>query len=872
MLERLFLNRPRLTVALGLLMAALSLLVAFHKLSFTTDRTQLLDPRSTVQRNWSRYRKEFGRTTDFVLLLKSADADMARQATELLGQRLRDNGAFEHVFYRLDLPEASRHGLYFLKKKKLEELRGHLQAALPWLRQLSHRSGAEILLEKLETPPAQLAADIRPLLPQLNRILQGLCGSLESGGRAPFISPLGPFLADVPALEARPLEPGQSRFYNQLADGKTYMVVALPRDNSGTLQADIQTLQQLRKEANLVRRSFPEVNLFVSGEPAINTEEMEGAIGDATRCASIALLLTSLLLVLAFGQITRPVCAVLSLLLGLCWSVGLASLTVGQLNLLTVHFVTILTGLGITFGIQFLSQFQVLRCRGQQAREAILGCLVEARHQGVGAITTAIAFFSLQSTSFRAAAELGWVTGAGVLLCYLATISMLPCLLLLAEGQRACSGFPEYGRWLAPWEVWLRRNPKGTTLVCLVITLASCSQFGRIPFDYNLLHMQSPEAEAIRVEAYLQKIGYSTLYAVSLAPSAEQGRLRQARLEAIPSVSRVESVLSLEPRDLQSKRPVVEQLVQLAEQIPPPRSSPPLDGDQLLDLYQRYQSLQPQLRELQRNLGDVTFSEALQRLQGLLNPNNPGPVAAGLQSYQDALQRDFLQQQAFLRQQQSAPPDILAMVPEEVRLRSISPQGTVCLRIFPRENPWERDSLGRFVRDLEQVDGNVTGTPILIFTYLEELRQAYGIAGRNALLVIVILLMGHYRSWRFAGLALLPKLAGVAWMIGGLALLGAEFNAANFLALPLTLGIGLIFGMESLRMCRLPGPPLMARQSAGFAVALSGLTTILGFSTLMVAQHRGVASFGLVMSLGVGMNLITSLVMLPALMGWARRR
>ena len=73
-------------------------------------------------------------------------------------------------------------------------------------------------------------------------------------------------------------------------------------------------------------------------------------------------------------------------------------------------------------------------------------------------MTTAITFFSLQFTSFLAAAELGWITGVGVLFCYLATLTMLPSLLLLAEGQRPCQGHPGYGRWMSPLELWLQAN------------------------------------------------------------------------------------------------------------------------------------------------------------------------------------------------------------------------------------------------------------------------------------------------------------------------------------------------------------------------------------------------------------------------------
>lgn len=275
---------------------------------------------------------------------------------------------------------------------------------------------------------------------------------------------------------------------------------------------------------------------------------------------------------------------------------------------------------------------------------------------------------------------------------------------------------------------------------------------------------------------------------------------------------------------------------------------------------------------LQNQPDGPALQKAIARLEAMLDPENPGPIAAGLQSYQQALLDDLRTQLTILREQRVDAPDMLKLVPREVRMRSIAADGTFCLRIFPKQDCWEREPLGRFVTDLATVDKGITGTPVLIFNYLEQLRNAYSISGRNAMLVIVVLLLGYYRSLRWAGLALLPKLLGVLWMIGMLGLIQAQFNAANFLALPLTLGIGLIFGMESLRLSRLPYRPLMTRQSAGFAVGLSGLTTLVGFSTLMGAEHRGVASFGLVMSLGVAMNLLTSLVLLPALLAWKRLR
>jgi hypothetical protein len=54
--------------------------------------------------------------------------------------------------------------------------------------------------------------------------------------------------------------------------------------------------------------------------------------------------------------------------------------------------------------------------------------------------------------------------------------------------------------------------------------------------------------------------------------------------------------------------------------------------------------------------------------------------------------------------------------------------------------------------------------------------------------------------------------------------------------------------------------------STGPAIALSASTTIAGFGTLMLAHHKGIASLGFVMTVGVAANLVTSLLLLPALM------
>lgn len=70
--------RPALKLLTGLALALLSLWLASSRLTFTTDRTQLLDPHNPVQMGWARYREKFGRTTDYVLLVRGQNEEQAR--------------------------------------------------------------------------------------------------------------------------------------------------------------------------------------------------------------------------------------------------------------------------------------------------------------------------------------------------------------------------------------------------------------------------------------------------------------------------------------------------------------------------------------------------------------------------------------------------------------------------------------------------------------------------------------------------------------------------------------------------------------------------------------------------------------------------
>jgi predicted RND superfamily exporter protein len=134
----------------------------------------------------------------------------------------------------------------------------------------------------------------------------------------------------------------------------------------------------------------------------------------------------------------------------------------------------------------------------------------------------------------------------------------------------------------------------------------------------------------------------------------------------------------------------------------------------------------------------------------------------------------------------------------------------------------------------------------------------------------------HFRSLVCMILALIPVAVGTIWLVGIMGWHGLPFNPANIMTLPLVAGIGVTSGIHILNRFQEERTPSILAKSTGKAVFVSALTTVAGFGSLTVAEHRGIESLGLIMSVGTLTCMVAALVFLPAVisllmrMGWKR--
>lgn len=759
----------RVQLALYLLSAALCLAFALPRLQFSSDRTRMLRPDHPEQQRYERLRQAFDRDPEIVGLVLCDQAEVRHQAANLLAERMQTAVAF------IDNAAWPHQGLYYLSAERVGQLLAELKASQPALQALARRQWTALTRRQGGTPG----------------VGEQWRQALDSRGRAPYRSPWGP---------APP--PLDTRRYLDLTPSTTAVIWI---SSQPPAEAD---LQRWKSE---VEARFADTRVEWAGELVAVRDDGVRARHTALQVSLISLLLVHFFFRWAFGHPRPARLALLSVAVGLSWSCAWVALAVPELNVITINFAATLIGLGMDFHIHWL-----FRSREEGGRAV-------ARETLVGALATGLAFASLMFTPFVGIRQLGTINSVGVMLCWVASMTVLPCLMRVWPPPQA-----------APSRLPTLRAPLGLVAVLTLVLLWKVPQAG---FDANILHMMSRRSANTRLDQlFHREAHHCSLFAASLAADESEMRRRVQAFRALPSVARVESLHDWMPATSPGQQQRIEQLIGLVGQLPVLSA---WDG----------QLSSAELLELRNTQPDSSLG--------------PGPIQDALQTFLGGLHGDLRQRLQWLRQQAARPPT-WDELPQDW-LQRYRRDGQWLVKIYPRECIWDPAHMQTFITQARTVDPEVSGRALLIMTYLEELHRSYWQAGRNALAAIALLLLLTYRHPGWAALAVLPKLLGMVWMLGALGWLGILFNPANATALPLTLGIGLVFGIHVVHDYQ-QGPGRGLTPSTQRAVLVSGLSTMLGYVALVTADYPGVASLGVVMALGVGSNLVAALWVLPAVL------
>jgi hopanoid biosynthesis associated RND transporter like protein HpnN len=880
---------PVLTVVLAAALTALSAGYALTTLKFATSTRALLPQHAPYVQRYVEFDKEFGELDDLAIVVNAPSLPEATMYAGRLVRELRTNRVpLGRIAYRVDPKQFEGRALLYLSTDRLKEIRERIFDYQEFMEAFADRPTLDQLVEGIATSLAQ--AFVTGLLDL------GLSSGPSSDPKSTLdLRFVGDVIRQISTRLDRPSpykspwgglfsvggdEDSESAGYFLSDDQRLLFILAEPKSRSGSFTGNRGAIEGVRATVAGLKAEFPDIEVGVTGKPALSNDEMVAAFRDSEYAGAVAFALTLVLLIIGFMRVGKPLLMLVVLAMSLCWSLAAATVMVGHLSLFSVMFISIVIGIGIDYGIYYLFRYEEELFLGRSLREAIE---ITAARSGPGmllaAISAAATFYVLMLTDFRGVQELGFIAGTALLLAWVAMMLVFPALLMLVDRRHADRPPVSVPRAIrlermhVPYVEHVTAYPRAILAAAAVLTVLSVWAFSWVHFDYNLLNLQAEGTESVTWEKrILETSGRSGFAALSSASSLEELRRKQAAFRKLDTVSEVDSALLLIPDDQAEKQKIIRDFAPIVAPVRVSRAQP-VDVDRLLA------ALETLRRRLDIAAGEAPAGDTQRRLADLrdditqlvakLRKIDRGVSEPALTVLQRQVYRDFVT--SFQRLQNNLAPRTvgLADVPPEIKRKFISDRGRFLLQIHPAVNIWDRDGAERFVSQLREVDREITGTPVITYEAIRLMERAYKQGTVYAIVLVTVLTALTLRRARETVLALLPLALGMTWTAGLMYLFDLKLNLGNVFGIPLMMGAAAEFGvnivMRYLEDREHGGGPLIAR-STMMAVFINGLTTIVGYGSLMLAAHRGIFGLGLLLTLGTTAALVASLVILPVLL------
>ncbi|HVW26697.1 MAG TPA: MMPL family transporter [Polyangiaceae bacterium] len=514
---------------------------------------------------------------------------------------------------------------------------------------------------------------------------------------------------------------------------------------------------------------------------------------------------------------------------------GLTKLVIGHLNIATGFLFSVVAGNGINSGIIYLSRYLEERNKGHDVAQA-LGIAHSQTWAATlsAALAAAVSYGSLAFTNFRGFKHLALVGSSGMVFYWIAAYGLLPALLVVSERLWPVSNNRRTARFDAPFVFLVRRAARPLTVLGVVLAAAGVLAVVR--------YVQSDP-----LEYELKRIGND------VPETREQYRL--SSLAAAIVGTKTESAMAVLCDRLDQVSPLKHALEAKRDSVP--REDRPFETVYTL------QDFVP-LAQAEK------IPVALAVKKRVLRAHARGGMS-------DA---DFAEMEPFLPPDGVAPFGI-ADLPEALARPFSERDGTRGKLLFIEPTSGKSDSDARYLirfadafRSTRLPNGEVIGGSGRAVVFADLIRAVVVDMPRALLISFLatsLVLLAFRRDFNSLRV-LLAWGIGLAWLGGIMQAMGLRLNFLNFVAVPVTFGIGVDYAVNFVERHAESRDVLGTLRSTGGAVILSSLTTILGYLALLGSLNRAVASLGKLAVLGEVCCLSAALLVLPAVLLVRERR
>ena len=656
---------------------------------------------------------------------------------------------------------------------------------------------------------------------------------------------------------------------------------------------------------NLVETSIEEsgaqslgIRLRQTGTYSFNTATTAAVNKDMLRTTIISSIGVFIIFILAFGSFFYSVIAVIPLLVSVILTMAWAKFAVDGFNLVTTFLPALVLGLGIDYAIHIISRYAEERSNGRSLNRALhTAILTKGKASLFAAVTTSLVFVGLLTAKSRALYEMGAITSVGVIAAFLVTIFLVPALITLSHHLfkiRRKEGIVSLAPRMTGFFHLITGRARAVFVIILILTFFVTFQAARTSFEFSSTDL-IPVTESQEVGEILQANFTSSAAGVGsvftfYASTGDELRtvvkmltdydLQQEEFKFSGIVESVESPLDLLPVNLTEQQQMLDSLDIAAyiDQLDILGASFNGEADtqaQIRTVMAQFSLLQfaasangkvglgmqgsevvRQLRDVQKLIGDMDIEGASLNLQAL---------RAALIALDSNLElvRDLPPAEDLIR-------DVLLAYPEALRARALTSDGRFVIQARVSRAIFDDDNMEKFNNFAASFSDDYFGMPLVVQQLEGYMKRDFYLSTGIAILLIIVIVWSSLGGWMRALLATAPLVLGYIWMLGGMRLLGMDFNFLSITISPLMIGIGVDNGIHIIhrtmeeKSLRLEGSVERGVGMTAISVIVTSLTTMLVFASLLLARTPGLRMLGASALLGIGFALLFSLLFLPA--------
>tara|TARA_B100000886_G_scaffold340077_1_gene307804 strand:- start:3 stop:2507 length:2505 start_codon:yes stop_codon:yes gene_type:complete len=824
---KMSLKDSKKTVSFFLLISLLSIIVTINFLQVDTSTDSLINPELKFKKDYTFYKNKYPVLDKNILIkISSESKEESQKITSKVYDLLKDESEFVNfIFSPSNEKFFEKHFFQFLNNSQKEEFITRLYLFQPFISELYQNPKLEGLNNVLELVKKAQEEDSNTS-ENLTKLFIEFNDSITTGK-----------VVDWSII----FSSKKNTQYISFGINPEF----LEENNFGIIYKKLLEIKKLEKK---------NTSIDFTGGVLIDFEEISSVTDGIKFAGLLSLFFIAIVLWQGFKQIVIIFSLLISILVGLTITLGLTTITLGSLNLISVSFAILFIGLTVDFGIQICSRFLEKKKSPKksiylfQSIKSISITLVTA------AIPSMVGFISFVPTDYAGISELGIISCIGLLVGLITNVFFLPSLISIF-----------------PFKTFLNQESKssGTNILYRIylvffrfrmmlffflglILFFIFFKSSEITFDSDALNLKDQNLVSVRLAKQLIEENPSSDYIVSVL---SEEVISQKISEVLKSTN-VKSFFSFSQIINNYDSEELEYLKYLI-------------GEESADFY----SSLGQFEEFKNNLkffsegSNNSLANSSQILFQTLN--NLDFSESSFKKFQEILFSEFHILTNFIKNLGEISLDFEKQIPDFYKSKYLTEDNLQRYEFFPSKDVTISKNLESFVNDIKEIFPSATGMPVVQFEAGKIVIDSFKYAFLFSIIFLFVYVYLIFRSLKYLFLTFSCLFFASILTLSTIIFFNLKINFANMIALPLLYSLGISYPIYYLkRYYELKNIKKVFNSNTPSAIFLSAATTICSFSSLALSSHNGTASMGILLFISLTMTFFSALVILPILIQW----